>query len=223
MKSICSKCISETNHKVLEECTQNLSEEETGWWKDHSYQIIQCLGCDSISFRKLYNDAAQQQEFGFSGKWNWSQEVYPKRTLYSLSIANLTLAPNIIRIIYGETIEAYHNNQFILCAAGLRALVEGICNDKEIKGSDVLNKKKETIFSTNLNGKIEGLAVKGVLTRKNAKILHQLRFLGNGALHELSEPSEVDLKSAINIIEHIIKEVYLIEHEGEKLKKRNNK
>lgn len=226
MKSICIKCISETNHQVLHEFCQNLSEEETGWWEDHSYQIIRCLGCDSISFRKLYNDAAQQQvgDYSYDGKKMWTQEVYPKRTLCGLSFQHLTSTPTSIRYIYNETIDAFNNNQFILCSAGLRAIVEGICNDRNIEGGEIFNKKKnKLVYSKNLDGKIEGLATKEVLTRKNAQILHNLRFLGNEAIHELTEPSSEELKVAISIIEHIIQDVYLFEHKGKILKAETEK
>lgn len=218
MKSICSKCISYTNHEVLVEFKNDIFEDDTGWWEDHHYQIIKCKGCDSISFRKLYNDA-QRDQCVPENISPWEQEVYPNRTLSTLSIIDLTSAPSNIRAIYTETINAYNNNQYILCSAGLRAIVEGICNDKKIKGEMVFNEiKGKSFYSKSLDGKIEGLATNGILTIKNATILHNLRFLGNEAIHELSEPSSKELLIAISIIEHIIQDVYLFEVKGKTLK-----
>ena len=42
----------------------------------------------------------------------------------------------------------------------------------------------------NLEGKIAGLYEKGFLTKKSSTILHEHRFLGNEAVHELSQPSK---------------------------------
>jgi hypothetical protein len=36
--------------------------------------------------------------------------------------------------LYEEAITCYNEKVLILCAAGLRALLEGICQDKRIKG-----------------------------------------------------------------------------------------
>ena len=49
---------------------------------------------------------------------------------------------------------------------------------------------------------------KGILTKRNADILHEHRFLGNEALHELTQPSKDELALAIQIIEHILEHIY---------------
>lgn len=62
----------------------------------------------------------------------------------------------------------------------------------------------------NLQGKINGLYEKGVLTKESAESLHEHRYLGNEAVHELSQPSKEELALAINIIEHILETIYEI-------------
>jgi len=217
MKSICSTCRRATNHEILSEKVYYYSE-ESGWWEDHKYQIIQCKGCDTISFRRLYNDAAS---FGGveDGTDPWIQELYPKRTLKSLPIKNLLNTPQNIKNIYRETIDAFNNGQSILCSGGLRAIIEGVCKQRGITKGKVDDGNGGNKISTRLDGKIEALASNGFLTKENANILHELRFLGNAALHELSSPSNSELKMAIEIIEHTLDNLYEFEHKAKELRK----
>lgn len=215
MKSVCSVCRGYTNQKVLAEEIVDNSEKD-GWWETHKYQIIKCEGCDTLSFRKLYNDV-QQSQYSDYGE-SWTQEVFPKRTLTSLPIKTLLTTPSNIIKIYRETIDAFNNDQSILCAAGLRAIIEGICNDKSIAGGDCMTTEGKKVFSKNLNGKIEGLFAHGFLTKSNSEILHELRFLGNEAVHELASPASNELKLAIDIIEHTIDNVYELNHKAKRLK-----
>lgn len=61
-----------------------------------------------------------------------------------------------------------------------------------------------------LQGKINGLHEKGKLTKENAENLHEHRFLGNSAIHELSVPKKDELSLAIEIIENVFDTLYEI-------------
>lgn len=218
MKSVCSNCKSATNHSVLNETVINVDDEINQWWEIHKYQIIKCLGCDSISFRKLYNDIAQNQGSEYVDEDPWTQKVFPKRTLHSLVIRNVFNTPQNVKNIYRETIEAFNNGQFVLCSGGLRSIIEGICKERGIVSGSVDNGKGGIKISKNLDGKIEGLNARGFLTLSNSNILHELRFLGNEALHDLTSPSMEELKLAIDIIEHTLIQIYELESKAVKLK-----
>ena len=212
MKSYCNLCSRPTNQKVLNE-QKTSYEDEGSWWEEDHFQIIQCGGCDEISFRKLHTDA---QIDHFEGAY--LQELYPKRGPNSIPIKSHSNLPINVKSIYRETIDAFNNEQLVLCCGGLRALIEGICLDKSIKGIVLKNKKGEDYLKSNLEGKIEGLSERGFLTAENAESLHELRFLGNEALHELSKPSVDELKLAIEIIELTIESLYELQHKAMKLK-----
>lgn len=221
LKSICSRCNRVTNQKVLVEKEFQQEDIIGSWWEAHKYQIIQCRGCDLISFRKLYCDPQIEinaEHLGIPSEEAWSQDLYPKRTLNTLQIKNLLNTPLNIKKIYRETIDAFNYEQKILCSAGLRAIVEGICNDKKIKKGEITTKEGTKRLSSALDGKIEGLSSMGFLTSSNAKILHDLRFLGNEAIHSLEAPSIEELKLAIHIIEHTIENIYELHHKAEKLR-----
>lgn len=221
MKSYCSNCNRATNQEVLkQEFVHN--EDETGWWDETHYQIIKCMGCDEISFRKLYDDISlQQSDFENSTV----EELFPKRGLHSRPIKNYRNLSSDIKKVYRETIDAYNNDLTLLCGIGIRAIIEGICIDKSItEGSYINSISGKTIISKSLDGKIHGLASKGFLTSESAEILHELRFLGNAAVHQLSTPSTSDLSIAIDIIELVIENIYEVMHKALRLRnKRQSK
>ena len=220
-KSYCSTCSRPTNQKVLKQEEIKYQEEESGWWDETTFQIIQCMGCDTISFRKLYNDISYQQ---YDDDDTTTQELFPNRGLHSRPIKVYRNLPIDIKKIYQETIDAYNNKLTLLTSVGIRAIIEAICIDKSITHGTIKNTKDKLVISKNLDGKISGLATKGHLTNDNAEILHELRFLGNAAVHELSTPSIDELNIAIGIIELVIDNIYDIKHKAQVLvRKRINK
>jgi hypothetical protein len=57
-----------------------------------------------------------------------------------------------------------------------------------------------------------------VITCASSHILHELRFLGNEAVHELDQPSTNELTLAIDIIHHILDALYEIPEKAETLR-----
>ncbi|MCZ6624970.1 MAG: DUF4145 domain-containing protein [Deltaproteobacteria bacterium] len=88
--------------------------------------------------------------------------------------------------IYEEVIEAYNRWVSTLCAAGLRALIDGICSQKGTTGK-------------NLEARIE--ALKAILPENIVTNVHSLRIMGNEALHELVSPRQDELRLAIALSE----------------------
>jgi Domain of unknown function (DUF4145) len=97
-------------------------------------------------------------------------------------------------------------------------VIEGICIDKKIEKGEVTDAKGNKKMSKGLDGKIEALNATGNITRANADVLHELRFLGNEALHELTAPSLDELRLAITIVENTIDNLYELKHKGGLLK-----
>ncbi|RZJ66759.1 MAG: DUF4145 domain-containing protein [Flavobacterium sp.] len=214
--SFCRKCKGATDQEVLHQTYEHLIEDD-GYYENNYYQVIQCKGCKTISFRKVYNDVATLSHWD-DGDEPFSLELFPNSSIHHLPITSFSHTPLNIRNIYKETIEAYNNNQLILASGGLRAIIEGICVDKKIEGIAIIDKAGAKKMVRCLQGKIEGLAQQGYLTKGNAEILHELRFIGNEALHELAAPPRLELKLAIKIVEHTIETLYELEYKGKSLK-----
>ncbi|MEJ9219375.1 DUF4145 domain-containing protein [Paenibacillus glucanolyticus] len=207
MKVYCSKCRNQTNHKVIFEHKEVYTPESYPEmqidYAEGKWQVIQCQGCEDISFREVW---LTSEDFDpFTGEASENITLYPLRDKDSISVRRFEGLPRKLRKIYQEVIESYNNNLLILCAAGLRALVEGICS-------------LESINERNLQKKIEGLFTKGLLTKQHSDILHEHRFMGNSAVHELDMPSKEELSIAIKIIEHTIENLYELREQIEELR-----
>ncbi|QDU16891.1 hypothetical protein CA11_47280 [Gimesia maris] len=220
----CASCENENKHEILQS-VQKFSEELLAprdqdsliYWSS-DYQIIECRGCESTSFRSTHI---------FSEEDGTIINLYPKRTSTSLNSKGMYNVPARLRRFYKETIDAYNFDSNTLCAAGLRALVEGICAEYGVKKGEVTINKDEhnekKVILKNLEGKISGLNEHGILTKSNAEILHELRFLGNDAVHELSIPSSNNLLLAIKILEHTLEALYEIPETGAELRSKRER
>ncbi|WP_192823503.1 DUF4145 domain-containing protein [Rufibacter sp. LB8] len=219
MKAYCLKCKNDTNHTILKEEKNDYHDEDGDIWAEHRWQIIQCNGCENISFQEIsINSEDRDPEDGsfFENKKN-----YPLPNKGNLLIKNYYNVPYKVRNIYREVIDAYNNGMYVLCAAGLRAIIEGICNQEGITSGlveSILDEKVTLKRKKDLQGKISGLFEKGFLTKKHSNLLHEHRFLGNEAIHSLDNPSKDELVLAIEIVEHTLDNIYELDEKVEDLR-----
>lgn len=226
-KAFCATCRLESNHLVLQSVDESGSEryitgpdpedfEYVDWKIRH--QIIQCQGCDTYSFRRV--------------QWNseeaWLDDdgtittLYPPRDRNTLTAKEFRNVPRNLRLIYEEIVTCFNAGASTLCAAGLRAAIEGLCAAQGVQGGTVNKQQPDGTFkqkkTKDLEGKIAGLHEMGLLTKASAEIFHEHRFLGNYAVHELSRPSDADLKIAVEIVEHAFESLYEIPKKGNALR-----
>lgn len=218
---ICLTCKNKNNHKVL--VSVDKSETEITYYDEifssnNSFQIIECLGCGNISFRSEQSDSESYNEEGPL----YSEILYPKRTIYTWNSKDFLNIPDNLRRIYRETIDCFNDENLTLCGAGVRGLVEGLCKENGVIDGEIEITKADGTKTTkrvdNLQGKINGLHEKGKLTKENAEILHEHRFLGNTAIHDLSSPTKEELSLALAIIEHVFDNLYEIPEKAIQLK-----
>lgn len=226
----CNACKQETNHICLYHFRGKIdlivhSERPfTVQIWNHGYRFWKCAGCDSCTFEEYdfgelfdfseRNDFIDEQDelhwqkyyvAEFPESYSW---YYPKRSKYSISPKLFNQLSDALSKIYKETVNAYNHEIPMLCAIGIRALIEGICSDQEITGG-------------NLEKKIEGLA--SILPKNIVTNLHNLRFMGNEAAHELSEPPQEELKLAIEICEDLLNYLYDLDYKADSLKQIRDK
>lgn len=217
LKVLCSKCKHPTTHKVYGSYSHSWSVEDgpSGYDGSELYEIIQCLGCNTVSFReeRYFSEDTDYDENG-NLEGGVTELLFPERDSATDNLTAITFRflPSSIDNIYNETVSAYNSKLFILAAGGLRALVDGICVHLNIKGGMVPKTNKlndgELVFRENLVGKIAGLIESGHLTRNQASVLHHHRLLGNEALHELAQIPADELKVGIEIAEHILRTLF---------------
>jgi hypothetical protein len=221
----CATCNHSTKHKVVVSLDKDGTEydEREDWsveWADH-YQVIQCQGCETVTFRHVHWFSEDMDPF--SGDDGSTERLYPKRGANSINPKSFYNVPSNLRRIYGELVDCFNNEAPTLCAAGLRAIVEGICAEQGVTDGPVLVPAKgggtQSIRKDNLEGRIAGLQEKGLLTQSSAQTLHEHRYLGNSAVHELARPSEDELRLAIEIVEHTLEQLYELPEKAEELRR----
>jgi hypothetical protein len=203
----CNYCKRETNHETKGTHEKTWYDHEIEYGESMTYRLYVCMGCEHAVLQVEYTSSEMIDEEGHGYS---TVSYHPERSQHELGKKHYTKLKARLAALYEEAIICYNRKAMILCAAGLRALLEGICQDKKIKGN-------------NLKDKIEGLKV--LLPNKNIiRNLHHLRFMGNEAVHELAAPKRTELALAISVIEDLLNFLYELDYKAAQLREmRKNK
>ncbi len=197
---ICKECNRETAHKIIASYDERGTEDCGGGnsvdWHDGN-QIIQCLGCETVSFRSV-SSFSEDVDYSVDGEAYYPEKVkyYPARSEGLSSIETYMLPPEI-QGIYAETILAIESEQHILAGIGIRAIVETVCKERKATGDDLYKK-------------INDLKAQSLVTPEGADILHKLRVLGNASAHEVKPQDSKQLALAMKIIRNLLESTYII-------------
>jgi hypothetical protein len=205
----CNRCQGDTHHelkaihpKEYYEVQGEPPNESLVYWEKYEYGFWVCLGCDT---------ALLEEAFTFEGMYDpnnkkqiWESALHPKRAVGDLPKKRFRRLSSKLSVLYDEVIECFNGGLTISCAMGLRALMEGICADKDIAGR-------------NLDDKIEGL--RAYLPSNIVDNLHGFRFMGNTAAHELQAPKKHELQLAIEVMEDLLNFLYELEYKARGLPK----
>lgn len=222
---LCEKCRSKVAHRVAHNIKVSGEEvdEEHGPlydWFDN-YQIIECRGCSTTSFRieKYFSEDYDPGDDNQALK----ETLFPHRTVEDIANKSNDFLPKSLRQIYNETVDSINRGSCLLAAAGMRTLVEGICNDKKIKNGPVdLDNPKSKRFDK-LGPRVNGLVEKGLIPKVYAQALRVHRFVGDDALHFLSAPEIENIKLAFEAVEHVLTSIYHFPMNASVLAKRMGK
>ncbi|HRE73467.1 MAG TPA: DUF4145 domain-containing protein [Flavobacteriales bacterium] len=216
----CNKCGTDTIHKIFVAHSERRNIHEIidyrnyEFWEDVTAVIYRCGGCGEFLFKKYRIWCEDGPDFPEK-----DVIVLPERNISVLKTPDrFQHVPSHIISLYREIIDAAVKEMVILCSAGIRAIIEAICNDKGIEGATVDNN-----LDKNLRGKIMGLCEKGYLTLKHAKSLLYHKFIGDKALHELRNHTKEELVAAIDIIAHTLDSVYELDNKVNSWNETNEK
>jgi hypothetical protein len=157
----CIVCKGYRKHYILATEKRETQFEEAGILTWDDYEIIQCCGCEDISFRQLSGNTVDCDE---NGEPIYTEKLYPSRAV-RVPIAGHVHFPAKVARVYKETLIALSNDAPLLAAIGIRGVVEAICADKKCKGN-------------NLEKKIDSLVDGGSLSADQADFFHLQRFMG---------------------------------------------
>lgn len=196
-KYFCRRCKGLTNHKLLfgKKISGVIEDYHIDWIEN--FNTIECLGCENISFLKIYSNTDMLYHKD-NGEFDYEEEldIYPKYLENVEELKFTWVLPPKIKSIYSETILALKNELYILTAGGLRTTIEAICNHLKIKRGD-------------LSTRIDLLHSKGYLSLNESKRLHSIRFLGNDALHDVEIPKKENIIILLGIINHLLENLFI--------------
>jgi len=178
-----------------------------------TYDLMECNGCQRGTLRETtwFSEAPGESSVTY---WPPRKDSSPLREPRNFGKFDYG---GPVDSVYRQTITAFNNGLSTLAGAGIRMLIEGICLDQKIlKGRVYTDQGKlvreratrKIVLRDNLEGKINGLLAKGLISKNQAKVLHQLRKLGNDAAHALDQPSLKLTEECINAVEHLLVQVY---------------
>ena len=198
----CNNCQEETNHVLLYKKEINNESDETSdgkeWWC-----VSQCAGCNSMHFvlRTFYYDPEDVSKIDY---YDFSYPDFASGHNF-ISGSDLAELPSMIVKLYFEVMNAFESESPVLAGIGLRTLVEAICNQQKISGH-------------NLKVKIVSLQERGQISATELPILDKLRDIGNISAHEIKSFSMDKLSYALEIVNHILRSIYILPKINKKLK-----
>lgn len=204
----CPRCVGSTAHRVIASANLSGGDGHVDWQTD--YQIVQCMGCKTISYRSGSSNSEDidhyLDEYGDERTaYVITEKLFPPRnSAYSGLGEDRWLLPDTLRRIYDETSSALIADQPVLTGIGVRAILETLCKDKAAKGSNLFNK-------------IDDLVSQGILTPVRANVLHQIRTLGNLSAHEAAPHTPAQLSLAMAVVDHLLEEVYILPEKTQRL------
>lgn len=198
LTNFCSKCHGETNHRVL--FKKHVDNDPNVYDIRSTFKVVECMGCERVSYRTDTHDIENAYPDQY-GDWtvDTTTDIYPNPLKGHKPLSRIHVFPSQIKTVYEESVNAFRSYCYLLAGVGFRAVIEAVCIDKEVKGRD-------------LESKINNLAKNRLITDKEADRLHSIRFIGNDSVHEMSVPKESALYIVLNIIEHLLSNLYLIDH-----------
>ncbi|MBN3556051.1 DUF4145 domain-containing protein [Fictibacillus nanhaiensis] len=219
----CRKCKNENKHYILAKHTIGEEDSEWNYYWTEDYMIVECMGCETVTFIKEYDDPSlhffhPEEDVHIDID---DITIYPPKPLTNkdnhYDIIDFQHLPELLKELYRQVIANYQMKYYLMAAAGLRMIIEGICNDLSIKdgyvtdeetGKVLLTKDNKQVRSGNLNGRINGLAENGILAERQTVILHIIRKLGNQTVHKLNNPSGKIIVEGLEIVEHTFRNIY---------------
>lgn len=195
----CGSCDRDTNHEILFAVHDDEYEPRLA----RIYQIVECGGCKTKSFRKVVVDYENAYQVDHD-EWEVSKDVasYPAVLKGYQALPGLYRVPRSVREIYRQSIDAIKHEADVLAGIGLRATIESICNERGLSGK-------------NLEARIDKLAKLGLISQNDADRLHAIRFLGNDAAHQIQATELEGLLVALRIVDHLLVSVYILDHDAD--------
>lgn len=194
-KAHCNLCSHETKHAILQTARKDRSKD--GMEDVVDYQMLQCLGCDSVKLREGWSAlGCGEVMVSYWPPANSTRRLPPWLSEWATGARG---AAGASILVFLEIYAALHNGQPHLAAMGVRSLLEHIM---------VSSVGDLGSFGSNL----AAFAEAGHVSPKQKERLVTILEVGHATIHRGYTPTNEDLAASLDILEHIIASLYV--HDG---------
>ena len=134
----CNRCRGRTNHDLKGQYVHRWKSPDDDIQGEDEYKLWVCAGCEMGVLEISESDS---ESYYPDGGAEIRTEYFPKRMQDGLVPKTFRKLGTTLEKIYRETIECFNDGSLILATAGLRALLEGVCDGKKITGTQVFDKQ----------------------------------------------------------------------------------
>jgi len=195
----CAYCKHSTNHKVLKSVEDKWGS-DFGLTGNHNHLIVQCLGCDIISYCKessdneTYDEAVDERGITILN-YKVITDQYPTVNTAYQNPQPFSSMPKAVELVYHETYKALTHGLDKLSGSGIRQIVETVC---------IVNGIKRGLLSHKINELYSG----GLVTEEMKDLLHNVRLFGNIQVHQIGSPEFLELTEAWGAVNTFLASLY---------------
>lgn len=198
-KLYCNRCGQTTNHiQHGEHIKVEDWVSKEGWQDIATAELYVCAGCEEPTL--MVTETGNYYPEDFESR----PDYYPPRNLAHRRIQGFQKIPKQLGTIYRETVRALNSDSLLLCAIGLRTLLEGVCDDKQVRGKTLeekIDRLSQFFPSSNITDS-----------------LHGFRFSGNEAAHELVPLTREEAVVALDVMEGLLNYLYDLDYKASLIK-----
>jgi hypothetical protein len=199
----CNKCIRETRHSILASVKQSGSSsefEELGIYGEYQHQILQCRGCEYVTYRTISWFAEAQHDDYHTV---YEENRYPLPVSHQKPVWFNQLS-GVLQSILDEMYTAIQHDLRYLAAVGARTALDIVIVDKI---GDI------GTFAE----KIKNLEKSEFISNEEAELITAVVEAGNASAHRGYFPDKKHLISMIEILESLLHKFYVQDSDKKKL------
>ena len=193
----CNDCGRKTDHVVLKSHTSSGADQKSETWWETRYDMMECCGCHFISLKRT---------FSFSEYDEPEVEYFPPPVSRRKPEWALRFLPSGLRELTSEIYSALHANNRRLATMGARAMLDMAIVDSV---GDV----------GTFHDKLDALQSKGLIAEQQRQFVEAALEIGHAAGHRGHCPTAENLNLAMDIVENILQQIYVLPHAVVELKK----
>lgn len=208
----CGECVGKRNHKIVAQhkYTDNF-DDGYGLWMYYEYSIIQCCGCDHISFlsKSLFSEDVYPVGYlpnnEIDYQEDWTEKLYPPPIYRQKPEWFDDLPDPILQTIFDELYKSLQSESHFLATFGARTALDRLI---VLKVGDKGNFKKG----------IKALQDQGLLSDHEKEILEPTLEAGHAAAHRGYTPSSEEMTTIMDTIESLVHRILVLPAKAELLK-----